>query len=100
VDLIKNGQEQEALRVLQYLRGENYETTTIRDDFDEMKIMTIEDKPIESGCILSDGNIRPLMFTLLLKISFVLSFNCLLNSIRLRLVAESIYLLFWLSIPG
>lgn len=38
VDLIKAGRDFKALRTLQYLRCEKFETTSIRDDFDDMKV--------------------------------------------------------------
>lgn len=99
VDLIKNGRDQRALRTLQYLRGEKFETTSIRDDFDDFKVMIIEDKMTESNSLLSDGNVRPLMLTLLLKISFVLSFNNSLNMIRLNVYFVNDFLLIWMLFP-
>lgn len=97
IDLIKKGHDLKALRTMQYLRCETFETTSIRDDFDDLKVMIIEDKTIENNSILSDGNFRPLVLTLLLKISFVLSFNNSLNMIRLSVHSNNfllVYLLF------
>lgn len=38
IDLINAGEDLKALKTLQYLRSENYETTCIRDDFDDFKV--------------------------------------------------------------
>lgn len=39
IDLIKAGRDIKAIRTLQYLRCENFETTCIRDDFEDMKVI-------------------------------------------------------------
>lgn len=99
IDLIRKGQNVKALRTMQYLRGEKFETTSIRDDFDEIKVMLIEDKFVESSSIFTDSNIRPLLTLLLLKISLVLSFNNSLNLIRLNVDFANDWKLMWTLLP-
>lgn len=99
IDLIRKGQNVKALRTLQELRGEKFETTMIRDDFDEIKVMLIEDKFVESNSIFLDSNMRPLLTLLLLKISLVLSFNYSLNLIRLNVDFASDWKLIWMLLP-
>lgn len=99
IDLINAGHDIKALRTMQYLRCENFETTCIRDDFDDMKMMILEDKTIDSSSIITDSNLKPLMLTLLLKVAFVLSFNNSLNVIRLNVHFANDFILVCTLLP-
>jgi Sugar (and other) transporter len=100
VDLIRRGREFEALRVLQHLRGENFETTTMRDDFDDLKAMISEDK-VMSASIFRERNVWPLIIVTMLKFSFVLSFNSSLNAIRLDtpVIVQNDFEYLWIFFP-
>lgn len=100
IELIQNRNDLKALKVMQELRGENFETTSIRDDFDDLRAMIRQDEMIDRN-IFHDGNSKPLLMVILLKISFVLSFNHSLNMIRLRDIAFDTIELenFWIFIP-
>lgn len=80
--LIKQGKESEALITMIKLRSETVETWEIRNDFQENKRMIEEDSKLTSF-IFSNGNTRPLLLILLSKLLFVLSFNYIINTMRL-----------------
>lgn len=79
--LIQGGEDLKAVNTLTYLRGVSFETLQIQEDYNELKVMTIEDNKTTSGLFI-EGNLRPLLITLLLKFAFVLSFNYPINMIR------------------
>ena len=81
--LIQRGREQEALDVMIRLRSESQENWTIRNEFDETKRMLFEDAQSNSN-IFGGKNLKPLLLVLLLKVSFVVSFNMPLNLIWLE----------------
>lgn len=81
--LMQQGHEQEALDVMIRLRSESQENWTIRNEFDETKRMLFEDAQSNSN-IFSGKNLKPLFIVLLLKVSFVISFNMPLNLIWLE----------------
>lgn len=59
----------------------------------------MEDKTIDSSSIITDSNLRPLVLTLLLKITFVLSFNNSMNVIRLNVYFANDFILFCTLLP-
>lgn len=81
VTLIKKGKEVEALKTMFILRGKEGETKEITESLDEFKEMVAEEKHINEG-IFGTENIKPLVIVLLLKISFVLTYNYSLKYIH------------------
>lgn len=81
--LLQHGHEQEALDVMVRLRSESQESWTIRNEFDETKRMLFEDAQSTSN-IFGGKNLKSLLIVLLLKVSFVASFNMPLNLIWLE----------------
>lgn len=77
--LIKNGRELEALDTLRRLRDETEETWALRNEFEEIKLMVIEDysvpADIKSMSIFYGGNARPLILITTLKALFVFTTN-------------------------
>ncbi|XP_059611025.1 uncharacterized protein LOC132257961 [Phlebotomus argentipes] len=87
VFLIERQRYSEAIRNIIKLRNESVETWEIKNDFDEMKLMVVEDVRT-SKSIFKDGNLRPLFLLLLVKFLFILSFNYSLNMIKFLAVDE------------
>lgn len=69
VFLLKNGNDLRALEIVLKLRNESRHS--IRRDFNELKVMLIEDYS-DDGNICSNGNSRPLFLVLLLRLLNVL----------------------------
>lgn len=88
VTLIKNGRENEALQILLVLRGEKKVTPEITESFNEFRAMVAEEKHVNAD-IFKDGNIKPLVLVLLLKLAFVLTFNYSLKQIHLTITQNS-----------
>lgn len=88
VTLIASGRNDEAIRTLIILRGAEEETPDITKSFNELKEMVVEDKFSNSGIFL-DGNKTPLVIVLLLRISFVLTFNYGLKFIHITITSNS-----------
>lgn len=72
VFLLKNGTDLRALEIMLKLRNESRHY--IRRDFNEFKMMLVEDYS-DGGNIFSNGNIRPLFLVLLLRLLNVLLTN-------------------------
>lgn len=78
---LKRKQERDALLTMIRLHSESQETWSIRNEFNELKMMVSEDENTSSG-IFDDGNMKPLILILLMRLGQVLSFNFLLNLMR------------------
>lgn len=74
VTLIESGRDAEAIQTMILMRGQAKETTEIRENFNELKMMIAEDKHNKSG-IFAKENLRPLLTVVFLRIAFVCSFN-------------------------
>ena len=86
VFLIQQKREQEANEIMIRLRSETSENQEIRNDFIEFKTMLTEDA--QSDVKLFDpSNRNSLFLIMLLRLSFVMSFNMPLNMIWLKGVA-------------
>jgi hypothetical protein len=81
VHLIQKDGDAEAKRVMMKLRNETEETTSLNEDFMELKTMVSEDQLLSSS-IFSDGNIRPLLIMTVLRVFGVIVFNFPLNFVR------------------
>ena len=79
--LIKKEKEVEALKLMLVLRGETEETPKITETLDEFRAMIQEEKLVNAG-IFRDGNMKPLLIVLLLKIAFVLTYNYSLKHVH------------------
>lgn len=86
--LIQTGRDNQALKTLMLLRGETDETPETMESFNEYKMMVAEDKYIDSG-IFSDGNSKPLLSVLCLRVCFVLTFNYALKYIHIFMTHNS-----------
>lgn len=75
--LINQGKENEAMETMLKLRGESSETWAVRKEFDEMKLMVIEDftKCLREESIFQGGNLRPLLMIAALKLLNLLTIN-------------------------
>lgn len=78
---LKRKREAEALSVMIKLHNESQETWNIRNEFVELKTMVEEDELTSSG-LFSNGNSKPLMLLVLMKVAYVCSFNAFTNLIR------------------
>jgi hypothetical protein len=90
VFLIKKHRDQEALDIMIRLRSESYETSEIRKDFEDMKLMVFEDSKSNVN-IFDKKNRCQLYFIVLLKIIVVASFNMPLNLIFLEATETKFY---------
>ena len=75
--------EQEAVEMMIRLRSESTENQEIRNDFNELKTMLTEDAQSEEK-LFDPINRSSLFLIILLRISFVISFNFPLNMIWLK----------------
>jgi Sugar (and other) transporter len=90
VFLIKKHKEKEAINIMIRLRSESHETSEIRCDFNELKLMVAEDNKSNSN-IFSRKNLWPLSLVLFMKIVFVASFNMPLNLVWLEATSSKFY---------
>lgn len=90
VFLIRKYREQEALKIMVRLRSESHETVEIRNDFNEFKMMVMEDAGSNLN-IFDRKNRWPLSVVMMLKIIFVASFNMPLNTIFLEATEAELY---------
>lgn len=88
VNLIKNGNTNDAVLSMMKLRNESSETWDIKNDLEEIKLMIDEDTKLTSKSIISDGNLRPLLLVTLSSLIYFLSFNYPLNYIRLYFLQD------------
>lgn len=79
--LIEHGQDSDALKILMLVHGETEETPEVIKHFNEFKMMIADDKNSKSG-IFKDGNLRPLIIVIMLRVAFVLTFNYALKHIH------------------
>lgn len=87
VFLIQQKREQEALEIMMRLRSESTENQEIHKEFNEFKTMLTEDAQSDEK-LFDPMNRNSLFLIILLRISFVVSFNLPLNMIWLRGGAE------------
>ena len=83
VFLIQQQREQEAIEIMIRLRSESTENQEIKNDFNELKTMLSEDTQNDEK-LFDPNNRNSLFLIMLLKISFVISFNLPLNLIWLN----------------
>ncbi|CAO1322581.1 unnamed protein product [Diamesa serratosioi] len=83
VFFLQQKREQEAIEMMIRLRSESTENQVIRNEFNELKIMLTEDAQ-SNGKIFGLTNRNSLFLIVLLRISFVISFNLPLNMIWLE----------------
>lgn len=83
VMLMREKKFDQAMSIMIKVRNETTETWTIKNEFNELKAMVEEDMET-SKSIFKDGNKRPLMLIILLKVAFVISFNYGVNIVRLK----------------
>jgi len=90
VYLIKKSRDDEAINMMIRLRSESHETADIRHDFNEFKLMAMEDE--KSSLNIFDARNRfPLVIVLMMKVIFVASFNMPLNLIWLEAVETKLF---------
>ena len=90
VFLIKKYREQEALDIMIRLRSESHETSEIRRDFNDLKLMVLEDSKSDWN-IFSRKNRWPLFIVTIMKFISVASFNMPLNLIFLEAMETKAY---------
>lgn len=90
VFLIRKYRDQDAVKIMIRLRSESSETAEIRRDFNEFKLMVMEDGN-SSLDIFDRKNRWPLIVVTLLKVIFVASFNMPLNLIFLNATEAKLY---------
>lgn len=89
VYLIKNQRDDEALKVLIRLRNKNKENLEIRAEFNELKQMVDEDA--QNHKIFDKQHIKQLLIMILLRLSFVASFNLPINFLFIGSVDTNYY---------
>lgn len=90
VYLIKKYQEEKAVDIMIQLRSESHETAEVRRDFNEFKLMAIEDTKTSVN-IFDRQNLWPLLVVFMLKTIFVASFNLPLNLEWLEATETDLY---------
>jgi hypothetical protein len=88
--LIRRNREDEALKVMLLLRSEAEETPEIAETLDEFRAMVAEEKYLNEG-IFREGNTKPLMIVLLLKLAFVLTFNYAMKTVHFDLTKDAAF---------
>lgn len=76
--LIQQGRDRKALENLIKLRSEPTDTWAVRNEFDELRLMVVEDYQapgVNHGNIFTDGNWRPLCIILAIRLITLLSSN-------------------------
>lgn len=82
VDLMTKKKYDNALSLMVKVRNQDDVTWSIRNEFQELKTMVEEDQQMSRN-IFHDGNERPLVLIILLKVGSFLAFNFGVNIIRL-----------------
>lgn len=90
VFLIRKYRDQDALSIMIRLRSESHETADIRRDFNEFKLMVMEDGGSNLN-IFDRKNRWPLIVVLAMKVIFVASFNMPLNLVWLEATETQVY---------
>lgn len=88
VYLIKKYQENKALETMIRLRSESHETSSVRRDFNEFRVMIVEDK--EFSMNISNYSYQ-LFLIIILKLFFVATFNMRVNNYFLDLAKLNFY---------
>jgi hypothetical protein len=86
--LIRKDKEDEALKAMLLLRNEAEETPEIAETLDEFRAMAAEEKHLNER-IFREGNSKPLVIVLLLKLAFVLSFNYAMKTVHFDLTKNA-----------
>lgn len=86
--LVKKEKEVEALNLMLVLRGETEKTPKIAETLDEFRAMAAEEKLLNAD-IFRDGNMKPLLIVLLLKIAFVLTYNYSMKHVHRDITKKS-----------
>ena len=89
VYLIKNQREDEALEVLIRLRNKKKENQEIRDEFNELKQMVDEDEQNQKK--FDSKHMKQFIVIVLLKLSFVATFNLPINFLFISSVGTDFY---------
>lgn len=90
VFLIRKYRDQDALNIMVRLRSESHETAEIRSEFNEFKLMVMEDGRSNLN-IFDRKNRWPLIAVFLTKVIFVASFNMPLNLVWLEATENQVY---------
>lgn len=90
VFLIRKYRDQDALNIMIRLRSESHETAEIRSEFNEFKLMVMEDGRSNLN-IFDRKNRLPLVAVLLTKVIVVASFNMPLNLVWLSATENHVY---------
>lgn len=90
VFLIKKYREEDAIKIMIRLRSESHETADIRRDFNELKLMAMEDGRSNLN-IFDKQNRWPLFVVFVMKVIFVASFNLPLNLVWLEAAEIELY---------
>lgn len=83
VALIRHMKCEQAMESLCRLRCTPWESQNVWNEFNQLKTMVDEDEKTSPG-IFADGNMKPLLQVILLRVGSVLAFNSALNMVRLR----------------
>lgn len=76
--LLYRGRQYEAEETIMKIRDEKSLTMSIQNELDEIRLLLSQDK-MESSNILSNGNVRPLLLVILLKVETVINNNAIIN---------------------
>lgn len=87
VYLLNRGKLGEALELMSKLRNEPETSTSIADEFEEMRLMVNRDK-LENENILKNNNVKPLTLMVGLKFVHVLTNNFLFNWIFMKITLK------------
>jgi hypothetical protein len=99
VFLIQRNRDAEAKQIMKKLRNDTVETHEMLRDFHDLKSMVAEDDQL-SRSVFRDGNVKPLVTIVVLRILNVLTFNYPLNSVRTILSRPLLTISVHLSIVG
>jgi Sugar (and other) transporter len=89
VFLIQRNLDAKAKQVMMRLRNDTVETHEMLQDYQELKTMIAEDNEL-SMSIFQDGNLRPLLTLLVLRVLSVATFNFPLNFVRTTLLKPAL----------
>lgn len=76
--LLHRGRQYEAEETLMKIREEKTLTQAIQNELDEIRLLLSQDK-MESRNIISNGNVRPVLLLILLKLKTVVTNNAIIN---------------------
>lgn len=76
--LLHRGRQHEAEETMMKIRDEKSLTQAIQNELDEIRLLLSQDK-MESRNIISNGNLRPVLLLILLKLKAVVTNNAIIN---------------------